>query len=222
MLAWEVWEAGSQPAPRHGRGGGAQRGGWRIQGWSCCWRSSVASLGLLRTDSPKLPPPRPHGTPRSNTGWKRGPGAALAGFVPPLSIPLPGLPPSLGHWAGIALRVRLPSPLPRRSAAPTVRPKVCRPQAFLTASPSHPLRLPRLPFTGAALLAPGRGACAWVETASRWSYFFTFLGGRGGRFGKKPPGPRKQKERADFKGWFSTVWFPWDAPGSRVGGWKGN
>lgn len=98
--------------------------------------------------------------------------------------------------AGIASPVR--KTLPRR-------PKVCRPQAFLTASPSHPPRLPRLPFTGAALLAPGPGACAWVETASRWSYFFTFLGGRGGRFGKKLPGPGKQREGDCLKG----VWLAW-------------
>lgn len=65
MLAWEVWEAGSQPAPCLGRGWGAQRGGWRIRGWSCCWRSRAASRGLLHADGPRQPPPRPRGTPTS-------------------------------------------------------------------------------------------------------------------------------------------------------------
>lgn len=156
----------------------------------------------------------PRGLPRSKAGGKRGPDTELLGRIcpsslhPSASLPAilqPALPASLGLGAGIAQHLRLQSPLLRGRAAPTARPKVCRPQAFLTASPSHPLWLPRLLFTGAALLAPGPGACAWVETASRWSYFFTFLGGRGGRFGKKPLGPGKQWEGADLQG----GWLAW-------------
>lgn len=116
------------------------------------------------------------------------------------AIPQPRQPPSLG-W-------HCPAVLSCEDEVPRVRLKVCGPQAFLKASPSHPPRLPRLPFTGAALLAPGPGACAWVETASRWSYFFTFLGGRGGRFGKKAAGTRKAEGRRGFeRGLVSTVLF---------------
>lgn len=172
------------------------------------WRCSAPPRGLLR----------------SKAGGKRGPDAELLGRIcpsslhPSASLPAilqPGLPPSLGLGAGIARHRRLQSPLLRGRAAPTARPKVCRPQAFLTASPSHPLWLPRLLFTGAALLAPGPGACAWVETASRWSYFFTFLGGRGGRFGKKPLGPGKQWEGVDLQGgWLAWPCFCGVLPGT--------
>lgn len=135
--------------------------------------------------------------------------AQLGSSVPSLSMPSPS-PDSHHPWGGIALQ-SCPHP-------PRVRLKVCGPQAFLTASPSHPPRLPRLPFTGAALLAPGPGACAWVETASRWSYFFTFLGGRGGRFGKKLPGPGKQREGEGLKG----VWLAWCCFCREWRVWQGN
>lgn len=65
----------------------------------------------------------------------------------------------------------------------------------VTSSPA-----PTSAFTGAALLAPGPGACAWVETASRWSYFFfiiiiilffcTFSWGKGW---EKLTGPGKER-----------------------------
>lgn len=184
----------AHPIPSPGRGWGV----WSCR--CCCRRSDATSLKLLHTSHD------PRGCP---TLKQEGNGVALAQLgssAPALSIPLyPSMPPpspDSHHPSGPGLALPL-SPgcqvLSCEGEAPTARPKVCRPQAFLTASPSHPPRLPRLPFTGAALLAPGPGACAWVETASRWSYFFTFLGGRGGRFGKKAAGTRKAEGRSGFE-----------------------
>lgn len=104
------------------------------------------------------------------------------------------------HPPGPGLPLPLSQTLSCEEEAPGARPKVRRPQVFLTASPSHPPRLPRLPFTGAALLAPGPGACAWVETASRWSYFFTFFwGGEGRKVWEKAAGTGKAGGRSGFE-----------------------